>query len=108
MPLYDSDMAEQPTEQDQAVLFEGGERQIRSAAEEAAPGGAVRVQWIDRQQMRMAMIDVEQLIAEDHAARASFWPCATRTGRYRNVPRANDSLVARGPRRIVAETHGFC
>jgi transposase len=70
MPLYDSDMAEQPTEQDQAVLFEGGERQIRSAAEEAAPGGAVRVQWIDRQQMRMAMIDVEQLIAEDHAARA--------------------------------------
>jgi len=70
MPLYDSDMAEQPTEQDQAVLFAGGERQIPSAAEEAAPGGAVRVQWIDRQQMRMAMIDVEQLIAEDHAARA--------------------------------------
>jgi transposase len=63
-------MAEQPIEQDQAVLFAGGERQIPSPAEEAAPAGAVRVQWIDRQQMRMAMIDVEQLIAEDHAARA--------------------------------------
>src|ERR1700682_4384500 len=70
MSLYDGDMAEQPAEQDQAVLFVGGERQTPSPVEEAALAGEVRVQWIDRQQMRMAMIDVEQLIAEDHAARA--------------------------------------
>ena len=70
MPLYDSDRAEQPAEQDQAVLFAEGERQMRSAAEAPAPWGAVRVQWTDRQQMRMAMIDVEPLITEDHAARA--------------------------------------
>jgi len=67
--LYDGVMAEHPAEQDQAVLFAGGERQIQPPAEEAAVG-AVRVQWIDRQQMRMAVIDVEQLIPEDHAARA--------------------------------------
>src|SRR5207237_6959745 len=36
----------------------------------AALAGEVRVQWIDRQQMRMARMEVEQLIAEDHAARA--------------------------------------
>jgi hypothetical protein len=45
-------MAEQPAEPDQAVLFAGGERQIPAAAAEAAPAGAVRVQRIDRQQMR--------------------------------------------------------
>ena len=70
MPLYDGVMAEHPTGHDQAVLFAGGERQIQSPAEEATPAGAVRVEWIDRQQMRMAVIDVEQLIPEDHAARA--------------------------------------
>ena len=70
MALYDSVMAENHAEQDQTVLFGWGEPEIVSPEEEIAPAGAVRVQWIDRQQVRMAMIDVEQLIAEDHAARA--------------------------------------
>ena len=47
MLLYDGVMAEHPTEQDPAVLFAGGEPPIVApAAEEAAPAGAVRVQWI--------------------------------------------------------------
>ena len=48
MSHYDGDMAEQPAEQDQAVLFAGGERQIPSPVEEEALAGEVRVQWIDR------------------------------------------------------------
>jgi hypothetical protein len=43
MLLYDGVMAEHPTEQDQVVLFAGGEPPIIAPAAEA---GAVRVQWI--------------------------------------------------------------
>jgi hypothetical protein len=36
------------------------------------------------------------------------WPCATKTERYRNIPRGSDNLVARGYAVLWRRPAGFC